>query len=225
VDFIIDTIRAHPGEVVLYCAGPLTNIAIAIRLDPGIVPLTKALYVMGGSSGGGWELNWWWDPEAAAMVMRAPWREIVVTPGELGFEVMSSERLMRRVAERGGRLAAHVRSQYLDFVPPAGTSLWSAMWDEITVASIVDPSVIRRSETLYLGAMTDHGAKYGHTIVWRPPAGVPSFFLAYSGPDPLVREKWLSHLAPPYNLRPASVQMEVDVEKFEALFVELMSRP
>jgi hypothetical protein len=59
-DFIADTIRANPGEVVLYCAGPLTNIALAIRMDPGIVPLTKAIYIMGGSSSGDAELNWWW---------------------------------------------------------------------------------------------------------------------------------------------------------------------
>ncbi len=36
-DFVADTIRANPGEVVLYCAGPLTNIALAIRMDPEIV--------------------------------------------------------------------------------------------------------------------------------------------------------------------------------------------
>ena len=43
-DFIIDTIRANPGEVVFYAAGPLTNVALAVRMDPGIVPLTKALH-------------------------------------------------------------------------------------------------------------------------------------------------------------------------------------
>ena len=37
-DFIIDTIRAHPGEVVLYFAGPLTNLALAVRMDPGHRP-------------------------------------------------------------------------------------------------------------------------------------------------------------------------------------------
>ena len=42
-DFIIDTMRANPGEIVLYCAGPLTNIALAVRMDPGIVKLTKAI--------------------------------------------------------------------------------------------------------------------------------------------------------------------------------------
>lgn len=223
-DFIIDTIRAHPGEVVLYCAGPLTNIALAIRMDPGIVPLTKALYVMGGSVTEGFELNWWWDPEAASIVIRAPWKEIVVTPGELGFKVMSSEPLMRRIAQRGGRLAAHVRSQYLDFTPLPGTSLWSPMWDEIAVAALIEPSIIRKSETLYLDAIIDHGAKYGHTLAWRKPQDVPSFFLEYSGPDPLTRDKWLGHLHPPYDRQPASVQLDVDKEKFENVFVELMSR-
>ena len=97
-DFIIDTIHANPGEVVLYCAGPLTNIALAVRMDPSIVPLTKAIYIMGGSSSGGPELNWWWDPEAAAIVMRSPWKQIVVTPFEAGAQVWSSEKLMRRVS-------------------------------------------------------------------------------------------------------------------------------
>ena len=119
-DFIIDSVRAHPGEVVLYCAGPLTNVALAVRMDPGIVPLTKALYVMGASSGGGFELNWWWDPEAAAIVMREPWREIVVTPGEAGAQPFTSEALMRRVVSSGGRLARHVQQVYLDVNPWPG---------------------------------------------------------------------------------------------------------
>lgn len=223
-DFIIDTVRANPGEVVLYCAGPLTNIALAIAMDPGIVPLVKSIYIMGASSDGGFELNWWWDPEAASMVMHAPWKEIVITTGEAGFQVFSSESLMRRVVSRGGRLAQHIRSLYADFKPAVGTSLWSPMWDEISVASLIDPTVIRKSETMYLDAVIDHGAKYGHTVVWRQPKDVPTFFLPYSGPDPLDREKWLGHLKPPFNRFPASVQMEVDKERFENVFVDLMSK-
>ncbi len=87
-DFIIDTIRAHPGEIVLYCAGPLTNVALAVSMEHDIVPLTKAIYIMGGSSAGGPELNWWWDPEAAAIVLRQPWKQIVVTPFEAGEQVL-----------------------------------------------------------------------------------------------------------------------------------------
>ena len=223
-DFIIDTVRAHPGEVVLYCAGPLTNIALAVSMDHDIVPLAKAIYIMGGSSAGGPELNWWWDPEAAAIVLRQPWKQIVVTPFEAGGQVWSSEALMRRIVSTGGPLANHVKQVYLDRQPPAGTSMWSMMWDELTVASIVDPTVIRKSETMYLDVDITHGPKYGHTVIWKPAEDVPEFFLPYSGPRPVDKEKWRGHLTPPAHLHPASVQMEVDVEKFEKIFVDLMSR-
>jgi purine nucleosidase len=223
-DFIADTIRANPGEVVLYCAGPLTNIALAIRMDPEIVPLTKAIYIMGGNSSGGLELNWWWDPEAAAIVMRAPWKEIVVSPFEAGAQIWSSEQLMRRAVQGDGPLAGHLKAMYLDYQPPAGTTLWSMMWDELMVASIIDPSVIRKSEIMYLDVDIDHGPKYGHTVVWKKSDDVRQFFLAYSGPQGPDREKWLSHLAPPAHLHPANVQMEVDVKKFEDIFVALMSQ-
>ena len=141
-EFIIETIRAHPGEVVLYFAGPLTNLALAVRMDPEIVSLTKALYVMGASTGGGFELNWWWDPEAAAIVMREPWPEIVVTTGEIGFTMPSSADLMRRVVAGGGPFAEHVRALYLDYEPPPGLTQWSAMWDELAIAALDRKSVV-----------------------------------------------------------------------------------
>jgi len=222
-DFIADTIRSNPGEVVLYCAGPLTNVALAIRMDPEIVALTKAIYIMGGSSSGGQELNWWWDPEAAAIVLRAPWTKIVVSPFEAGAQLRSSEQLMRRAVRAGGPLANHLKALYLDYQPPPGTSLWSMMWDELMVASIIDPSVIKKSETMYLDVDIDHGPKYGHTVVWKKPEDVPQFFLPYSGPQGPEREKWLGHLVPPPQLHPASVQMEVDGKRFDDIFVELMS--
>lgn len=222
-DFIIDTIRANPGEVVLYCAGPLTNIALALRMDPGIAPLTKAIYIMGGSSSGGPELNWWWDPEAAAITLRAPWKKIVVSPFEAGAKVWSSEKLMQRIVEAGGPLADYINDYYVKFKPLPGTTQWSMMWDELLVASLLDPSVITKSETMYLDVDISHGPDYGHTVVWKKPEGVPQFFLPYSGPGGVDRSKWAGHLEAPADLNPAGVQMEVDEKKFDDLFVEVMS--
>jgi purine nucleosidase len=223
-DFIANSIRAHPGEVVLYCAGPLTNIALAISIDPAIVPLTKAIYIMGGSSDGGPELNWWWDPEAASIVLRAPWTRIVVSPFEAGRQVFSSEALMRRVVDKNAWLSGYVNDVYLKSKPPAGTTIWSMMWDELTVASILDPAVIKKSETMYLDVDITHGPKYGHTVVWKKPDGVPQFMMPYSSPNGPDREKWSSHLTPPPQLHPASVQMEVDGKRFEDDFVDMMSQ-
>jgi inosine-uridine nucleoside N-ribohydrolase len=222
--FIIETVREHPGEVVLYFAGPLTNLALAVRMDPGIVELVKALYIMGASVDGGGELNWWWDPEAAAIVMREPWNEVVVTTGEIGFTTFSNEPLMRRVVEAGGPFADHVRSLYLEYEPSPGLSQWSAMWDELAVAALIYPEVIVKSEEMWLDVDFTHGPKYGHTVVWRRPGeGQPSFFLPYSGPGPIDREQWEGHLEPPTHLTPATVQLEADIERFEEIFVELMS--
>ena len=223
-DFLIDTVRAHPHEVVLYFAGPLTNLALAVGMDPGIVPLTKALYIMGASSSGGPELNWWWDPEATAMVMRQSWPEIVVTPYEAGAQPMSNEALMRRVVKSGGRLARYVQEVYLDTPPPPGTSMWSPMWDEVLVAALLDPSVITKSEVMYLDVDITHGPKYGHTVIWQKPSHGLNFFLPYSGPDGVDPAKWKGHLEPPPHLRPATVHMTVDVPRFEQIFVDLMAR-
>ena len=223
-DFIIDTIRANPGEVILYCGGPLTNVALAVRMDPGIVALTKAIYIMGGSSTGMPSFNWWWDPEAAAIVMREPWKEIVVSPFEVGEQVWSSEKLMRRVVDAGGPLAKHVDEIYLHNKPLAGTTTWSMMWDELLVAYMLDPSVITKAEEMYVDVDIEHGPQYGIMLMWKPSAKLPDFFLPYSGPRAPDLSKWQSHLKPPANLHPASVQLQADVKKFEDIFVESMSK-
>ena len=49
VDFLIDTIRKSPHEVTILAVGPLTNLALAFREDPEIVPLVKRIVFMGGA--------------------------------------------------------------------------------------------------------------------------------------------------------------------------------
>jgi len=73
---IIDTIRANPGiEVVTL--GPLTNIALALRQAPDIVPLVSRCVVMGGAANAvgnvtpAAEYNIWVDPEAAQIVFQS----------------------------------------------------------------------------------------------------------------------------------------------------------
>ncbi|NMC30304.1 MAG: nucleoside hydrolase [Pelolinea sp.] len=76
-EFIIDTVRANPGEVMLVPIGPLTNIAVALKTDPQIVPMIKKIVLMGGavSIHGNIspvaEANIYHDPHAADIVMQA----------------------------------------------------------------------------------------------------------------------------------------------------------
>jgi purine nucleosidase len=74
VEFLRETIRAHPGEVTLLTIGPLTNVARLFARDPALPPLLKSLVLMGGrfTTGEGQEWNLRCDPPAAAQVYAAP---------------------------------------------------------------------------------------------------------------------------------------------------------
>jgi len=70
---IIREARHAPGELVLIAVGPMTNVALALRLEPKLPELLKSLSIMGGSTTTGnvtptAEFNLWADPEAAAAV-------------------------------------------------------------------------------------------------------------------------------------------------------------
>ncbi|HLX73800.1 MAG TPA: nucleoside hydrolase, partial [Terriglobales bacterium] len=88
--FIVRMVHRYPGQVVIWAGGPLTNIALALRLDPQVATLTKGLVLMGsgmyaetggiGTVDGRREFNWWFDPEAVRIAMRAPWKKITITP-------------------------------------------------------------------------------------------------------------------------------------------------
>ncbi|MBP1851114.1 nucleoside hydrolase [Rhizobium halophytocola] len=82
--FIVDTIRANPGEVTLVAVGRMTNLAHALKEDPEIVDLVKQVVIMGGAfdcNGNvtpAAEANIHGDPEAADIVFTAKWPVVVV---------------------------------------------------------------------------------------------------------------------------------------------------
>ncbi|MGM0904427.1 MAG: nucleoside hydrolase [Bacillota bacterium] len=77
VDFLIETVHNNPGEIHLLAIAPLTNIAMAIKKDPSIVPKIPHLYIMGGTNNAlgnitpSAEYNFFVDPEAAKIVLHS----------------------------------------------------------------------------------------------------------------------------------------------------------
>jgi purine nucleosidase len=202
-EFIIKMVHKYPREVVLWAGGPLTNYALALKLDPEVAGLAKEFVMMGG---GLWadkgavdpgaldarrEFNWWFDPEATRIVLRAPWKKVTITPIDISVKTRFTDEMKATIAKAGTPVAQYTEKY----------SLPGYMWDEIAGAALIDPSIITGQKQLYMDIDTDHGASYGKTIFWGEKGTVP-----------------------PY-LRMANVQIDIDAQKFYKLYIDLMTRP
>lgn len=144
VDFIVETLRAAPGEITLVAVGPLTNLALAVRREPRVVEWARDLVIMGGSYTRGnhnpaAEFNMLADPEAAAIVFEAGW-----TVTMLGLDVTLTATVTSAVLERMrplGRLGEELlvpASQFYGVVTAEGGP---ALHDACAVAYVLDPSL------------------------------------------------------------------------------------
>jgi purine nucleosidase len=107
-DFIMDAVRAAPGEITLVATGPLTNIALALRRDPELPNLVRDFRIMGGSASRGnvtpaAEFNILADPEAAAIVFDAGWT-VTMVGLDVTLQALANADVRARIA-RLGRLA------------------------------------------------------------------------------------------------------------------------
>src|SRR5437588_1941943 len=199
--FIVRMVHKYPGEVVVWAGGPLTNIAWALRLDPQAATLAKELVLMGsgmyadngGISGvdGRREFNWWFDPEAVRIVMRAPWKKITITPIDISVKTLVNPAIRAAIAKSDTPVARYLTQYSVD----------SFMWDELSAAAMVDPSIITGEKQLYVDIDIDHGPSYGETLFWNPGTALPAYE------------------------RKATVQFDVDAPKLYDLYVKLMTQP
>jgi inosine-uridine nucleoside N-ribohydrolase len=205
--FIIRMVRKYPREVTIYEGGPMTNLALAISLDPKLPELAQELVFMGGSlspqtdnpeflNNPRHEFNFWFDPEAAAVVLRAPWRKITCTPVDISLKTHMSAAMVKQVEAAGTAAARYVAK--FGILTPAGADI---MWDELAAAAWIDPSIITKSQTRYMSVDLDRGAGYGNTLTW-------------ASDDE-------SHTA----TQRVEIQFDLDTEKFYRMFVALMTAP
>jgi purine nucleosidase len=204
--FLIRMVHRYAHQVTVYEGGPMTNLALAISIDPQLPELAQGLVFMGGSLGPQTnhaefvnnprhEFNFWFDPEAAQVVLRAPWKKIVCTPTDISVKTRLTPEMIKQIAASGGPVAHYVARFY-----QAGPGA-DVMWDELAAAAWIDPSVITKREIRYLSVDLGKGAGYGNTLTWTE------------------KDK------PKISLPAVEVQVDLDAEKFYRMFVSLMSGP
>ncbi|ETK31536.1 nucleoside hydrolase [Microbispora sp. ATCC PTA-5024] len=145
VDFIIETLRARPGEITLTAIGPLTNVALAVRREPRLVEWARELVILGGSYTRGnitpaTEFNMAADPEAAAIVFSAGW-----TVTMIGLDVSRSALATGAVLDRMralGALGEDLLVPCAEFYGMVTATEGPAIHDACAVAYLIDPSLI-----------------------------------------------------------------------------------
>lgn len=171
VSFIVDTVMSRPGEVTLVAIGPMTNIAQAIRAQPKFASSVKQLVIMGGAvaalpDGAGnitpnAEFNFWVDPEAAYVALRSG-IPIELSPLNVSRKAaldISWYQKMVAVDTPLTRLLKETLGRGFETNPEQV----SLMYDQIAVASIIDPTLVSR-ERLYVDVNIDHGISYGVSV-------------------------------------------------------------
>ncbi|MCC6629425.1 MAG: nucleoside hydrolase [Chloroflexi bacterium] len=177
VDLIIQTVRARPGQITLVPIGPLTNVAAAVILDPGIVPLVKEVVMMAGVAGRGADLdlpvvehNIRLDPEAAAVVFAAGWPITMI-----GLDVTTRVNLTRAHLARlaaGDALARAIGDQAGRYMTIRGRD-FTHLHDPLAVMTLLDPSLVT-TMPLHI-AIELHGAyTTSATVATRPTAERPA---------------------------------------------------
>lgn len=146
---IIDTVMAHePGEVTLVPTGPLTNIALAARLEPRIVPRVREVVFMGGAvRGGNWsataEFNVLVDPEAAQIVVGEAW-PVTMIGLDVTHQALATPEVRAALAATGTSAARFV-GELLDFYGGAYTREQGfaapPVHDPCAVAYVIDPAL------------------------------------------------------------------------------------
>jgi purine nucleosidase len=171
---IARAVMAEPGQLTIVAIGPLTNIAVALNIEPGLAHSVKEIVIMGGAflrqgfhSEMPSEFNTWVDPEAAHAVLHsgAPVRWV-------GLDVTLQVRLTRQHARQlvdSGRPFAAFAGTYAEHWIDRLVSLYPsdpehadscAMHDPLAVAVAAHPELATWRD-VYVDVVTGDGVGRG----------------------------------------------------------------
>jgi inosine-uridine nucleoside N-ribohydrolase len=204
--FLIRMVHQYPGEITIYEGGPMTNLALAISIDPEFPKLAQQLIFMGASlnpqtadpefaNNPRHEFNLWFDPEAAHIVLRAPWKKIVCTPVDISVKTKMTKELIQRIGA-GSTPAAKYIGKYGRLFGE-----YNYLWDELTAAAWLDPSLITKKENRFMDVDLNRGAGYGSVLTWSE------------------KDK------PAVDLQSIEIQVDLDTDKLYKMMVDLLTAP
>jgi inosine-uridine nucleoside N-ribohydrolase len=200
--FIIRTLHKYPHEVTIYAGGPLTDIAQAISIDPAVPDLAQELVIMGGSIAPDLPYPWLTSNRREFNFWWDP-EAVHMTLSAPGWHKITITTVDISIKTRMGKemIAEIAKSKNPAAQYIAKYADEEYRWDELAAAAWLDPSIITKQTQLYMDMDYSHGPGYGNTLVWVP------------GSQPGLGEQLVN------------VPQDLDLAKFDKMFIELMSHP
>jgi inosine-uridine nucleoside N-ribohydrolase len=234
-DFIRETVRKYPHEMVLITLGPLTNIAIALNTDSELAGLIKGLVMMGGSLSGGnitpaAEFNVYVDPEAARIVFQSGIPVTMVGLDVTRKATLTEAHLHQLEAGQNpvSQAAAKIAHNAIEHTRQQGFLVGPNMHDSVAVAAFLDPSILKWKD-YYVDVETAGELTAGETLGYSPAAGdlrrrpemekAAALNMAIRGSAPTLASRKSSPVLRDKFVPNAKVAVDVDSARFFELLI------
>ncbi|MEG1809272.1 MAG: nucleoside hydrolase [Oscillospiraceae bacterium] len=175
VFWLIDTLMKSNGDIAVVPTGPLTNLAMAIRIEPRICGKIKEIVFMGGgfktfNSTSAAEFNIWADPEAAQIVLTSGVKKVTMVP----LDATHSANFTRADADElrawGGKICPVVadlieeRVEAYNRYQPQQLPDSAPLHDALALGYIIDTAVLRDVRFMRVDVDCGGGFADGQTI-------------------------------------------------------------
>ncbi|MFG1951096.1 nucleoside hydrolase [Micromonospora sp. NPDC048830] len=167
---IVRLVRANPGEITIVAIGPLTNIAQALQIDPGIADLVREVVVMGGAfdvPGFLQELNFGIDPDAARIVLTSGC-PITLLPLDATSQTLLRHSDLDLVDPDRSALTRYVvetTRPWIDLAAAWRNIDGCLLHDPLAVALLIDPGIVTTQEMM-VDVETRGTLTRGRPVAW-----------------------------------------------------------
>ncbi len=208
IDFLVETVAKNPGQVTILAIGPLTNIAMAMRMDTTFARKVKQLVIMGGAvaslpDGAGnhtpnAEFNFYVDPEAARIVLRSG-IPILLSPLNVSRKARFTKEWYDRIVAVDTPVTRLIKERLGPGFAKAPDRA-GLMYDQIAAVALIDPTLMKTVEW-FVDVDANPGPSYGTSV------GAPQPWPGSEG------------------VKKMQVQTDLDFDRFIKLYVERVTRP
>jgi purine nucleosidase len=193
-ELLVEMARSKPGYYDLLPVGPLTNIALALRIEPNLLTLFRSVVIMGGS--GPFpalgsvlmvDANIQNDPAAAALVFAAPRERLVMVGVNVTTGTIIDEQAVQALHRAGtevGIFSARILESYMDFYQFSWGRRVAPAHDALAAGLLAHPEWITAEVSGPVGITSDGFATRAHLL--RTAEGLPVAWPSDPAPDTVV---------------------------------------